>query len=139
MNKTGLGEIVRYLVFGVLTTVVNIVVYTVSARLIHLSVLVSNVLAWLLSVLFAYVTNRSFVFSSKASGAKAIAGECLGFFAGRLATGILDTILMVILVDIFALNDILTKCFVNVVVIILNYVISKLFVFRKREDRAKGE
>ena len=108
-------EIIMYLVFGVLTTVVNIVVYFLSAELLHINYLISNALAWFLSVLFAYITNRKYVFESNSQN---ILKEAVSFFSSRLATGILDMVLMWLFV------------FVNVIVVVLNYVLSKLVVFK---------
>ena len=83
-------EIIMYLVFGVLTTVVNIVVYFLSAELLHINYLISNALAWFLSVLFAYITNRKYVFDSKNNQ---IIKEAISFFGSRLATKIKDIVL----------------------------------------------
>ena len=115
-------EIIMYLVFGVLTTVVNIVVYFLSAELLHINYLISNALAWFLSVLFAYITNRKYVFESSSQN---ILKEAVSFFSSRLATGILDMVLMWLFV-----NDVIAKVIVNVIVVVLNYVLSKLVVFK---------
>ena len=127
-------EIILYLIFGVLTTAVNIVVYFICSRFLHLEVLSSNIIAWLLSVLFAYITNRKFVFKSKAEEISTILKECINFFLGRLGTGILDTIIMFVSVDLLAFYDVVMKVLSNIIVIVLNYLISKLLVFR-----VKGE
>lgn len=81
-------ELFFYVVFGVLTTVVNVVVYVLFANYLGINYLVSNVIAWFLSVLFAYITNRKWVFESKSSN---IIKECGLFFGGRLFSGIVDT------------------------------------------------
>ena len=117
-------EIIMYLVFGVLTTVVNIVVYFLSAELLHINYLISNALAWFLSVLFAYITNRKYVFESSSQN---ILKEAVSFFSSRLATGILDMVLMWLFVYV---NDVIAKVIVNVIVVVLNYVLSKLVVFK---------
>ena len=126
-------EVMSYLVFGGLTTLVNIVVYDICTMAFGWSVLVSNILAWLLSVLFAYVTNRAFVFHSDRKGAAALLAEAAGFFAGRIATGAFDTLFMIVAVDMLHLPNLVMKVASNVVVIILNYVISKLLVFRSSD------
>ena len=117
-------EIIMYLVFGVLTTVVNIVVYFLSAELLHINYLISNALAWFLSVLFAYITNRKYVFESSSQN---ILKEAVSFFSSRLATGILDMVLMWLFVYF---NVVIAKVIVNVIVVVLNYVLSKLVVFK---------
>lgn len=120
-------EIIMYLVFGVLTTVVNIVVYVLSAELLHINYLISNALAWFLSVLFAYITNRKYVFESSSQN---ILKEAVSFFSSRLATGILDMVLMWLFVYFNVVNDVIAKVIVNVIVVVLNYVLSKLVVFK---------
>ena len=121
-------EIIMYLVFGVLTTVVNIVVYYIFSNLLHMNYLSSNAMAWFLSVLFAYVTNRKYVFDSKNNQ---IIKEAISFFGSRLATGIMDMVLMWFLVNFNIVNDVVAKVVVNVIVVILNYILSKLVVFKK--------
>ena len=121
-------EIIMYLVFGVLTTVVNIVVYYIFSNLLHMNYLFSNAMAWFLSVLFAYVTNRKYVFDSKNNQ---IIKEAISFFGSRLATGIMDMVLMWFLVNFNIVNDVVSKVVVNVIVVILNYILSKLVVFKK--------
>lgn len=121
-------EIIMYLVFGVLTTVVNIVVYYIFSNLLHMNYLFSNAMAWFLSVLFAYVTNRKYVFDSKNNQ---IIKEAISFFGSRLATGIMDMMLMWFLVNFNIVNDVVAKVVVNVIVVILNYILSKLVVFKK--------
>lgn len=121
-------EIIMYLVFGVLTTVVNIVVYYIFSNLLHMNYLFSNAVAWFLSVLFAYVTNRKYVFDSKNNQ---IIKEAISFFGCRLATGIMDMVLMWFLVNFNIVNDVVAKVVVNVIVVILNYILSKLVVFKK--------
>ena len=121
-------EIIMYLVFGVLTTVVNIVVYYIFSNLLHMNYLFSNEMAWFLSVLFAYVTNRKYVFESKNNQ---IIKEAISFFGSRLATGIMDMMLMWFLVNFNIVNDVVAKVVVNVIVVILNYILSKLVVFKK--------
>jgi len=120
-------EIIMYLVFGVLTTVVNIVVYFLSAELLNINYLISNALAWFLSVLFAYITNRKYVFESSSQN---ILKEAVSFFSSRLATGILDMVLMWLFVYFNVVNDVIAKVIVNVIVVVLNYVLSKLVVFK---------
>ena len=121
-------EIIMYLVFGVLTTVVNIVVYYIFSNLLHMNYLFSNAMAWFLSVLFAYVTNRKYVFDSKNNQ---IIKEAISCFGSRLATGIMDMVLMWFLVNFNIVNDVVAKVVVNVIVVILNYILSKLVVFKK--------
>lgn len=125
-------DLIPYGIFGVLTTVVNIAVYALCARKLNMSTITSTVTAWVIAVLFAYVTNRKWVFHSKATGAKAIVTEIVSFFACRLLTGVLDVGIMKLFVDMLHFNDVIIKALSNILVIILNYVASKLVIFRKR-------
>ena len=127
-------DVIPYLVFGVLTTIVNIVAYWVYAHPLHLGIMVSTVIAWVLSVLFAYVTNRKWVFHSEASGAGEILREIISFFGARLATGLLDMLFMYIFAERLGLNDTVIKICSNVVVVILNYIFSKFLIFRHKGD-----
>ena len=122
-------NIIPYAVFGVLTTLVNIVVYWFTSHLLALSVMLSTVLAWGIAVLFAYVTNRKWVFHSQAKTSNEILREILSFFTCRIATGIVDLGCMFIFANLLRLDDIITKVGVNFLVIVLNYIASKFFIF----------
>lgn len=124
-------EVILYLVFGVLTTLVNILCYWLLADILHLHYLASNALAWVLSVAFAYLTNRTFVFQSSARGAAAIVREA-GLFVGcRLLSGVFDMLCMFVCVDVLGINDLVAKVVSNVIVVILNYIFSKVLIFKK--------
>ncbi|WP_348688282.1 GtrA family protein [uncultured Dubosiella sp.] len=121
-------EIINYLIFGVLTTVVNIVVFALCAEVFHIQYLIANVLAWIMSVIFAYVTNRKYVFESKSED---IGKEVTKFFSSRLSTLALDMIVMWLLVDILTASNLIAKVLANILVIIANYILSKVFVFKE--------
>ena len=125
-------EVMRYLIFGVLTTVINIVAYSIGLYIFHIPNLISNIIAWILSVTVAYLTNRVYVFDSKANTAKAIFVEVVSFFASRLITLGVDEAIMFITVDKLLWNGLLMKIISNIIVIILNFILSKLIVFRKK-------
>ncbi|NLL92251.1 MAG: GtrA family protein [Ruminococcaceae bacterium] len=126
-------DVIPYIIFGVLTTIVNIAVYWFMAHPLGISVMPSTVIAWLGAVLFAYITNRKWVFRSEANTANAVLKEILSFFLCRLATGAVDWACMFIFVDILNLNDVVIKFMANILVIILNYVASKLFIFKRKK------
>ncbi len=123
-------EVVSYLVFGVLTTLVNYVSYLLLAPFFAKTT-VPTVIAWVLSVLFAYFTNRAFVFRSHLKGAAAVK-EAGAFFAARVISGMLDVVIMAVFADWIGLNDKIVKLASNVFVVVFNYVASKLVVFRKK-------
>ena len=123
---------ISYAVFGVLTTVVNIVTYSVCYNKLGIGNTLSNVIAWILAVAFAYVTNKLWVFDSKSWKWEVLRREVPAFISCRLATGVLDIVIMFICVDIMGLHALLMKVISNVLVIILNYVFSKLVIFKKK-------
>lgn len=126
-------EIINYLIFGVLTTIVNFVVYFIFAKLFGIDELLSNIIAWVLSVLFAYTTNRKYVFENKADTKKGILREISSFFACRLFSGVLDNGLFAFLVKGLHINDMIVKLINQVIVTVLNYVFSKWIIFRKNK------
>lgn len=123
-------QLIPYTIFGVLTTVVNIVVYWLMAHPLGFSILASTVIAWIAGVIFAYLTNRKWVFHSDAHGTIQIIKECFYFIVCRLATGVVDWFLMWLFVEKFHFDDMLIKILSNVFVIIVNYVASKFLIFR---------
>lgn len=121
-----------YAIFGVFTTIVNIVTYNVCYSKFGISNTVSNVIAWILAVAFAYLTNKIWVFDSKSWAWDVLKREVAAFISCRLATGVVDIIIMYVTVDIMELPAILMKVASNVLVIILNYIFSKLIIFKKK-------
>ena len=121
-------EVISYLIFGILTTLVNIVVYTFCKDVLQIQYLISNAIAWIVSVLFAYFTNRKYVFESHNSS---IINELVKFIGARVSTGIMDMLLMWLFVDVLSMQSMISKIIVNVVVVILNYIFSKLFIFQE--------
>lgn len=129
-------DVIPYLFFGVLTTIINIVSYAFFARVLNFGTMPSTVIAWFLSVLAAYLTNRKWVFHSEAKGFSEIFREVVVFFGCRIATGVLDWLMMLVFVDNLYFNDIIMKALANVIVIVLNYVFSKVLIFVKKPAEA---
>lgn len=123
---------ILYLVFGGLTTLVNTVSYYLFFNVIHINNAPSTALAWLISVVFAYITNRVWVFESKTSAKKDVLFELTAFFACRIVTGMADIAIMVLAVDILHRNSLLWKVISNVLIVIANYMASKLVIFNKK-------
>lgn len=126
-------EVFLYLVFGVLTTAVNYLVYLFCRTLLPdgaYRIAAANLAAWVLSVLFAYYTNRRFVFQSR-TGAAAAARELVSFVLARVFSLALDLAFVYAVVYLLGWDDRLAKLVSNVIVIIVNYVLSKLVIFRK--------
>lgn len=126
-------QLILYLFFGGCTTAVNIITYYLCAHLLYLSVVASTCIAWGISVLFAYVTNKWWVFESKNLQLCAMMQEFVSFVSCRLFTGACDLLIMHVFVDYMGMNDLLIKIVSNVLVVILNYVASKLIIFKKKK------
>ena len=125
-------EVVSYLFFGGLTTVVNYLVYLPCYNLLGFSGTVSNVIAWIAAVAFAYLTNKPFVFKSHDWSAITVLPELTKFVGCRVGSGLLETAIIFVTVDLLGLNGNLIKVATSVLVVVLNYVASKLVVFRKK-------
>lgn len=119
-------EVIRYLIFGVLTTIISLVTFYISIEFLNFSTILSNIVSWILSVLFAYITNKKYVFESDESS------RILPFFYSRGGTLIFEVLTMYILVDLFLFKATVIKLILQIVVVILNYMISKLYVFNKK-------
>lgn len=127
-------EQILYLVFGVLTTVVDILVFSLLTHTLlrgggRVEQIVANVIAWVAAVAFAYVTNRILVFESRDTR---VLLELLKFTGSRALTLLIDTLIILLFTAVLSLNADLANIVANLFVIVLNYVISKLFVFRKQ-------
>ncbi|HBF6541297.1 TPA: GtrA family protein, partial [Clostridioides difficile] len=122
---------ILYLFFGTLTTFVNIISYLFFTRVVSLNFIIANILAWILAVLFAYFTNKFFVFESKVIEIAFLFKEFLSFVSFRLFSGITEMLIMYIMIDLLFINDIIVKVFTNIIVIVLNYVFSKMIIFKK--------
>ncbi|SDN24477.1 GtrA family protein [Acetanaerobacterium elongatum] len=132
-------ETILYLVFGGLTTLINIVSFWALNKLLVLSMdkdtalMVSNAAAWVISVLFAFVTNKLFVFESKSLHVGLVLKELVLFVGARLFSGALDMGIMYLFVSILGFNELVIKILSNILVIIINYVLSKLIIFKKKK------
>lgn len=127
-------EIINYLIFGILSTIINLLTYYILILTIlnpnnPIELQISNTISWITSATFAYITNKKYVFNSKNPNTKK---EILKFYSSRLTTLFIDIFLMFVFVTILKLNDKLIKLIVAIIIIILNYILSKLIVFKKR-------
>ena len=128
-------KIINYLIFGVLTTLISIVTYTILTITIlnpnnSIELQIANIISWIIAVIFAYLTNRKFVF---ASNNKNILSELCKFASSRVTTLLIEMLFMYIFVSVFNFNDKIMKIIAQIVVIVLNYVFSKIFVFRSKK------
>ena len=132
-------EVINYLVFGGLATLVNFVSYFVFARVIGIDEVISSGLSWVCAVIFAYITNKIFVFESKTTNKKELIKECASFFLARIFPGITcDVGTFALMVKVFNINDIFSKIVTQVMVVIVNYVFSKFIVFKNKETNKEN-
>ena len=124
-----LKETINYLIVGGLTTLVSIASYNIFRFFIE-NITVCTILSWICAVLFAYVTNRIFVFNSKE---KNIPKEIASFTASRIFSLIVEIIVMFILTSPLKINDRIAKIIVQFIIVVLNYITSKIFVFKKKD------
>ena len=127
-------SVVLYAVFGLMTTVVNYFVYFPLLYFANFTAVLSNIIAWLLAVLFSFFTNKPFVFKSNDWSFKILLHELFWFIGCRLFTGILETTALFVFVDVMEMNGFICKLVVSVGVVILNYISSKIFVFQKKKN-----
>lgn len=126
-------EGINYLIFGFLAFVLNYFLYYVFESLLHTEYMVATALSWLLTVVFAYWTNRTFVFKSKNSGAANLVKEFCSFVSARIATEVLELALMYLMVDIAGINSYIAKFVAQAAVIVTNYVLSKIWIFKEKK------
>lgn len=122
-------ETINYLIFGVLTTIVNIVVFDLCNMVMDYKP--ANIIAWILSVIFAYITNKLFVFESKSFAPKVLVKEISTFVFARLVSLAVDMAFMIFAIEVVHMPNLIAKIISNVFVVIINYVFSKLVIFKK--------
>lgn len=125
------SEGIKYIIFGILTTFVNILSY-LALNKIGILYIISNSIAFILSIIFAFITNKIYVFNSKTLKLNDVIREGVTFLCSRLATFVIDTVLMILLIEMLSINDFIAKCIVNIIVIIINYILSKFIVFKEK-------
>lgn len=127
-------ELIMYGIFGVLTTAVDYAVYRacMAALMGKYANVISTCAAWVVAVLFAYLTNRRWVFPDRAQGLVPRVRECAAFFAARLFSGAVNLAIMYAAVDVMNFDGNIVKLLANVLVIIMNYILSKFLVFKKQ-------
>jgi putative flippase GtrA len=131
-------EIILYLVFGVLTTAVSIGTFALT-ELVGIHELVGNIISWVVSVTFAFFTNRIWVFDAKTDSTKSFFVQFVLFYLSRIATFLVEELIIFVCVTLLHFNPMVIKIIAQVIVIILNFVVSKLVVFRKKKTAKEDE
>ncbi|MBO0424255.1 teichoic acid glycosylation protein [Enterococcus plantarum] len=125
-------EVISYLVFGVATTIVNIVIFFICKDILGIDYKISNAIGWFLSVLFAFFTNKYFVFASNHEDIGSFIREMLLFYWYRILSFVVDMALMVLMIEWLHISDFWAKMVTQVAVVVLNYFFSKFFIFKKK-------
>ena len=128
-------EVISYLIFGVLTTLVNWVVYAAMVK-VHIDYRIATAAAWAVSVLFAFIVNKIFVFQSYNLRPAYVMKEITSFVACRAVSGVMEMVFMIVMVSWIHMDEYISKIAVSVIVVVVNYVFSKLFIFRKSEEKS---
>lgn len=123
-------ELVVYLICGFLTFVVSMVVYALLSEIFRINVLVANIITWIIAVYFAFSVNRKFVFKSNGN----FTSELIQFYLGRVVTLVVEQAMLYIFIIRLMFNNMTIKSIAQVVIIILNYIISKFIVFKKEKS-----
>ena len=124
-------EIIKYLIFGILTTLVNILCFYILDKL-NIDIYINNTISWIVSVIFAFITNKLYVFESKSLDIKTIFKEGTSFLGARIFSYFVDMGTIYLLFDGLRTNKLISKIVSNIIVIIINYIFSK-FIFKKKE------
>ena len=126
-------DLIVYLLFGILTTAVNYIVYLPLLNVFLLPGSLSNVIAWIAAVVFAFLTNKPFVFKSRDWSANVVIPELIKFVGSRIGSGLAETVIIFLTVDILGWNGNVWKMITSIFVVVLNYISSKMFVFRNEK------
>ncbi|MBN3554014.1 GtrA family protein [Fictibacillus nanhaiensis] len=128
-------EVISYLFFGVLTTLINFISYLLLTDVLGVLYTAATVVSWIVAVLFAYITNKIYVFKTQGN----ILKELGSFIVFRLLSLGLDLGLMIVMVSMLQINDLFSKVVVNILVVIINYLLSKFMIFQRKEPSHLGE
>lgn len=136
-KKDDLKELFRYMFFGILTFLVSISTFGLFNQTLQMDELTANALSWIFVVLFAYITNRLWVFSSAAKGIKQVFRELCSFFGGRAVTLVIEEVILFVFITWLKFDSMTVKLAAQLIVILLNYVISKVYVFSSKKEKKK--
>ena len=129
------AEVISYLFFGVLTTLINLATFWILSTVFNLETIAATVAAWIIAVAFAFITNKIWVFKSKTKTNQETTKEAVMFVIARLITLGIEVFLMWLMVDNFKQDKLIWKLLCNIITVILNYLFSKLIVFKERRTK----
>ena len=127
-------EAVDYLFWGGIAFFLSMILFYLFANVMDIYEQIANILTWVICVIFTYLTNRTFVFASKVKGIKNIFNEFKNFVTARLLTLFMENAILFVMIDLLALNNMISKLVGQFVVIVSNYFLSKLWIFKKKKS-----
>ena len=128
-------EAIDYLFWGGVAFVLSMVLFYVFANVMDIYEQIANILSWIICVIFTYLTNRIFVFQSKVKGIKKIFKEFKDFVTARLLTLVMENVILFVMIDLLTINNMVSKLVGQFVVIVSNYFLSKLWIFKKEKSK----
>ena len=128
-------EIIKYLIIGVAITALNYIVFAILTNTANIEMHTSNVIAWFVSVIFAYFTNKLFVFESKSFKLNVLGKEILSFGIARIFSLGLEEVMLYVFVNLLNMNKFVIKLIANVIVVIVNYALSKFIIFKNSKEK----
>lgn len=128
-------ETITYIIFGVLTTAVNYVTYYLLYKFTSLDAIIYNTIAWAVSVIFAFITNKLFVFESKSWKIQTVLLEFFPFVGARILSLLLEEAFLLLTVNVMGIHELIAKIIISVVVVIVNYFASKFLIFRNKKNK----
>ena len=128
-------EAIDYLFWGGVAFVLSMVLFYIFANVMNIYEQIANILSWIICVIFTYLTNRTFVFQSKVKGLKNIFKEFKDFVAARLLTLVMENVILFVMIDLLDINNMISKLVGQFVVIVSNYFLSKLWIFKKEKEK----
>lgn len=131
-------EAIDYLFWGGVAFVLSMVLFYLFANVCGIYEQIANVLSWIICVMFTYFTNRTFVFQSKVKGLKSVLNEFRGFVTARLLTLIMENVILFVMIDLLSIHNMISKLVGQFVVIVSNYFLSKLWIFKKEKKGAEA-
>lgn len=123
-------QIISYLFFGICTTIINIAVYYLCYFVVHIGNISSNMLAWIMAIVFAFITNKLFVFERSSLRFYVVIREFLYFSICRISTGIIDMLMMYLTIDVMRFDALVCKIWINIFIVVMNYMASRYFIFK---------
>lgn len=128
-------EAIDYLFWGGVAFILSMILFYLFANVMNIYEQIANIISWIICVIFTYLTNRTFVFCSKVRGLKNIFKEFKDFVTARVLTLVMENIILFVMIDLLSVNNMISKLVGQFAVIVSNYFLSKLWIFKNKEKK----